>query len=980
MATLESQGAPEPADSDPTRESISTRASTCESAFVQGLYLLDSNQAGQIYATGLRKLQTRFNNWTGYLGVFASGNGSLDQRLKRYPQHRDLVVFALNMLKDNLLQITAELSDQDSDDSSEEETDRREIEIEGVRMSINELDRLAIHIRQSSTSSLDARVKAFASRKAAEISFFETKAVLAVNALYPDAHESLRQHLSKSMVHRHTKLLYWKSHDKKLPSDPASHPPILTKAMEPVQRRASATTVLETKAQFPKPPQFDDGDETAPCPLCRKVFQRHDFTNDVWWKSHMNEDLVPFVCVATSCLDSPNFTRRSEWRVHIEQDHSEFWQQNTAIPLHGENKTHRPSSQGASENSPICPLCCSSPLEEPERLRARKPQTSSESPKALQPGSKEASDGTSGKKTVRFDVPEQEESLADQGSPTTPPATPRLQMKPSKHMMMTNHIAGHLQFLALLTPRLSTKNLADGKDIDFASSQAPSGDSNSGERSTLGDEFQLEEGPNTQSIDIRESFSETNSVPVPEESIAPQDEDIPSTEPMDWALFSSLDPPHGGEEDRVIKHIRESLLKGAANRFAGTDLPAEASEAAENLVTLLRLGDDFTKLSDPVLFRKKLTRESLYQFFNTSLSSVDDGVYGTLANHCTEEVWGRPLDILRLIVAGLSDFNLPLSTETLESLFPFWDNQVLGVFLKSYSTYGYEIWGHYRGYATDLRVVKAQFEDSAGSLPRGVHSWIFDDARFRKFLADPQPQLLWIHGTTGRGKTMLLCGIIDELRETTDNAISHSFFPSTNSGFKSATALVRELIHHLVVQRPWLLEYVRESDELFKKTLSGALTSLEDFSDVLRIMLGHASMTDTVFIIDDVHERTTEVGTLLKLIIHKLQIPSKWILASHSGISIIPRLDFREMGDFEEIDLNQARGQITQAISAYANYRVESLAARKHYKDSLKRNIYDYLVSNAYANFFWVSMVCRNLEHTPLEHGLLAQLSHGLQL
>ena len=249
------------------------------------------------------------------------------------------------MTQANQVLVTAELSDQDSDDSSEEETDRREIEIEGVRMSINELDRLAIHIRQSSTSSLDARVKAFASRKAAEISFFETKAVLAVNALYPDAHESLRQHLSKSMVHRHTKLLYWKSHDKKLrtdhrrlkhsqesqiqrtpsplplkaipeqqqgidngsdttqpkpvtqcgsigfsllsetvASDPASHPPILTKAMEPVQRRASATTVLETKAQFPKPPQFDDGDETAPCPLCRKVFQRHDFTNDVWWK------------------------------------------------------------------------------------------------------------------------------------------------------------------------------------------------------------------------------------------------------------------------------------------------------------------------------------------------------------------------------------------------------------------------------------------------------------------------------------------------------------------------------------------------------------------------------------------------------------------------------------------------------------------------------------------------------------------------
>lgn len=104
MATLESQGTPEPIGSDPTMESISTRASTCESGFVKGLDLLASNPGDGKYATGLRKLQKRFTNWAGYLGVFAGGNGSLDQRLKRHPQHRDLVVVALNMLKDNLLQ------------------------------------------------------------------------------------------------------------------------------------------------------------------------------------------------------------------------------------------------------------------------------------------------------------------------------------------------------------------------------------------------------------------------------------------------------------------------------------------------------------------------------------------------------------------------------------------------------------------------------------------------------------------------------------------------------------------------------------------------------------------------------------------------------------------------------------------------------------------------------------------------------------
>ncbi|RSM09874.1 hypothetical protein CEP52_003926 [Fusarium oligoseptatum] len=709
METLDNRGIPEPTGSNPPGESISTRASACESAFVKGLCLLDSDQEDGLYATALRKLQKRFTNWTGYLGVFAGGNGSLDQRLKRHPQHSDLVVVALNMLKDNLLQITAEPSDQGSDDSSDEETERREIELEGIRMSINELDRLAILIRQSSTSSLDVRVKAFASKRAAKISPFETKAMLAVNALYPDAPESLRQHLSKSMVHRAAPQHQTaKSESDTRPepvaragsagisflsetiaSDPVSRFSLPPKPMEPAKQRASATTVQETRALFPKPPKFDDGDETAPCPLCRKVFRRHDFTNDVWWKSHVHEDLVPFVCVATSCLESPSFTRRSKWRAHIKRDHGVVWQQNTGIPLHDENKAHSLDSQGASENAAICPLCCSSPLEEAEQLRARKLPTSS-------------------KRTVRFDVPEQGDGLADQSSPTALPAASRLEMKPTKHVMMANHIAGHLQFLALLTPRLSTKNLADGEDIDFASSQAPSDDSNSGERSTLDDVFESKDTQDTWSIDLQQPIGGENPVQAPEELIAPQDEDIPSTEPMDWALFSPLDPSHEEEEDKIMKHIRESLLKDAANRFAASDLPKEASEAAETMTKQLPQSDAPSVFSSPIRFVGYLTRESVFQFFNASLSSVHNGIYATLADYCTEEVWEersyrgyggglysrrvllgllvtckRSLDILRCIMLGVSDLNIPMSAHTLRHVFPNWDDQILDVFLKS---------------------------------------------------------------------------------------------------------------------------------------------------------------------------------------------------------------------------------------------------------------------------------------------------------
>lgn len=55
---------------------------------------------------------------------------------------------------------------------------------------------------------------------------------------------------------------------------------------------------------------------------------------------------------------------------------------------------------------------------------------------------------------------------------------------------MLNHIAEHLQFLALLTPRLLTEKLTEGKTEDTSSSRALSSDGSSGRRSTLDEEFQ----------------------------------------------------------------------------------------------------------------------------------------------------------------------------------------------------------------------------------------------------------------------------------------------------------------------------------------------------------------------------------------------------------------------------------------------------------------------------------------------------------
>ncbi|KAH7117523.1 hypothetical protein EDB81DRAFT_733765, partial [Dactylonectria macrodidyma] len=66
-------------------------------------------------------------------------------------------------------------------------------------------------------------------------------------------------------------------------------------------------------------------------------------------------------------------------------------------------------------------------------------------------------------------------------------------------------------------------------------------------------------------------------------------------------------------------------------------------------------------------------------------------------------------------------------------------------------------------HATDPREDKKRIQHTKGGLLRDSYRWILDHADFQRFRDDPQSRLLWIKGDPGKGKTMLLCGIIDEL-------------------------------------------------------------------------------------------------------------------------------------------------------------------------------------------------------------------------
>ena len=101
---------------------------------------------------------------------------------------------------------------------------------------------------------------------------------------------------------------------------------------------------------------------------------------------------------------------------------------------------------------------------------------------------------------------------------------------------------------------------------------------------------------------------------------------------------------------------------------------------------------------------------------------------------------------------------------------------------------------------TDPRDDKTRIEQTKGGLLKDSYRWILDNADFQRWRDDEENRLLWIKGAPGKGKTMLLCGVVNELKKAIADTDLLSFFfcQATDARINNATAVLRGLIYLLV--------------------------------------------------------------------------------------------------------------------------------------------------------------------------------------
>ncbi|KAF2465751.1 uncharacterized protein BDR25DRAFT_328447 [Lindgomyces ingoldianus] len=218
---------------------------------------------------------------------------------------------------------------------------------------------------------------------------------------------------------------------------------------------------------------------------------------------------------------------------------------------------------------------------------------------------------------------------------------------------------------------------------------------------------------------------------------------------------------------------------------------------------------------------------------------------------------------------------------------------------------------------TDPRDDKKRIEDTKGGLLEDSYHWILENPNFQQWRDDEQNQLLWIKGDPGKGKTMLLCGIINELIKSmpkTDQ-LSYFFCQATDSRINSATAVLRGLLYLLVDQQPSL----------------NALSKI--FTDILQ----DPSLNSTSLIINALNKCVADLPKLLDFI---------WIVSSRNWPDIEERLE--RAGHKVKLCLELNAESVSTAVGIFIQHKVLRLAEEKRYNNKTRDA---------------VALVCQNLKN-----------------
>jgi hypothetical protein len=273
---------------------------------------------------------------------------------------------------------------------------------------------------------------------------------------------------------------------------------------------------------------------------------------------------------------------------------------------------------------------------------------------------------------------------------------------------------------------------------------------------------------------------------------------------------------------------------------------------------------------------------------------------------------------------------------------------------------------------TDPRHDKERIEDTKGGLFKGASSWILGHEDFRKWIEDDNINLLWIKGDPGKGKTMLLITIVDELERKVARlgkdalskasgitTLAYFFCQGTDEKLNNATAVVRGLVYMLAYQCPNLITHLQRDYDRAGRGLFEDSNAFYALSSILERMLGDTSLGKVLIAVDALDECIVDQDRLLKLILRTTRSRARWVVSSRNKGEIDYGLQGAS-GTKLSLEITGNAEQVADAVNKFIDHKISELRVLRD--DEKKRNIVrDIMRRKADGTFLWVSLVAEEL-------------------
>ncbi|ETS77183.1 hypothetical protein PFICI_11057 [Pestalotiopsis fici W106-1] len=282
---------------------------------------------------------------------------------------------------------------------------------------------------------------------------------------------------------------------------------------------------------------------------------------------------------------------------------------------------------------------------------------------------------------------------------------------------------------------------------------------------------------------------------------------------------------------------------------------------------------------------------------------------------------------------------------------------------------------------TDPRHDKQRIQEVKGGLIQDSYIWVLENSDFCQWLGNENSHLLWVKGDPGKGKTMLLCGIIDHLKKSQaeGKVLSYFFCQATDERINTATSVARGLIFMLCSQDASLMSHLKNHYDPAGKALFEDANAWHALSEIFTDILQDPTLQGVCLVVDALDECVKGLPQLLDLIIQTSRLPhTKWLVSSRNWTDIEEKLC--DVAHRLSLELNAK--SVSAAVESYIQFKVSELTRIKGYQQGIANEVRQYLSSHADDTFLWVALVCHELGNSKVRsrhtHDVLKSFPPGL--